>query len=78
MFCFGPVVQLATWHKPLDFCLMVGSDATTDTNTAAGWPVRSKLEYIKAEGVTCIPIVDVRIMLTEHYNFIYQLIYEGR
>ena len=40
--------------------------------------VRNKLESMEAEGVTCIPIEDVRIMLTEHCNFIYRLIYEGR
>jgi hypothetical protein len=40
--------------------------------------VREKLESMEAEGVTCIPIEDVRIMLSEHYNFMYQLIYEGR
>jgi transcription initiation factor IIE alpha subunit len=40
--------------------------------------VRNKLESMEAEGVTCIPIEDVRIMLTEYYNFIYRLIYEGR
>jgi hypothetical protein len=40
--------------------------------------IRDKLESMEAEGVTCIPIADVRIMLTEHYNFMYRLIYEGR
>ena len=40
--------------------------------------VREKLESMEAGGVTCIPIEDVRIMLSEHYNFMYQLIYEGR
>ena len=40
--------------------------------------VQEKLESMEAEGVTCIPIADVRIMLTEHYNFMYRLIYEGR
>jgi len=40
--------------------------------------VREKLESMEAEGVTCIPIADVRIMLNEHYNFMYRLIYEGR
>jgi hypothetical protein len=38
----------------------------------------SDYESMEAEGVTCIPIEDVRIMLTEHYNFMYRLIYEGR
>ena len=40
--------------------------------------VQEKLEGMEAEGVTCIPIADVRIMLTEHYNFMYRLIYEGK
>lgn len=40
--------------------------------------VREKLESMEEEGITCIPIADVRIMLTEHYNFMYRLIYEGR
>jgi hypothetical protein len=40
--------------------------------------VQEKLESMGAEGITCIPIEDVRIMLTEHYNFMYRLIYEGR
>jgi len=39
---------------------------------------REKLESMEAEGVTCIPIEDVRIILTEHYNFMYRLIYEVR
>jgi hypothetical protein len=39
---------------------------------------RERLESMEAEGVTCIPIADVRIMMTEHYNFMYRLIYEGR
>ena len=39
--------------------------------------VREKLDGMEAEGVTCIPIADVRIMLTDHYNFMYRLIYEG-
>ena len=33
-----------------------------------------KPERMEAEGVTCIPIDDVRIMLTKHYNLMYQLI----
>ena len=40
--------------------------------------IREKLERMEAEGVTCIPIADVRFMLTEQYNFMYRLIYEGR
>lgn len=40
--------------------------------------VCEKLESMEAEGVTCITIADVRIMLNEHYNFMYRLIYEGR
>jgi len=40
--------------------------------------IREKLESMEAEGVTCIPIADVRFMPTEHYNFMYRLIYEGR
>jgi hypothetical protein len=40
--------------------------------------VQEKLQNMEEEGVTCIPIGDVRIMLTEHYNFMYRLIYEGR
>jgi len=40
--------------------------------------IREKLESIEAEGVTCIPISDVRIILTEHYNLIYQIIYDDR
>jgi hypothetical protein len=40
--------------------------------------IREKLESMEAEGVTCIPIADVRFMLTEPYNFMYRLIYEGR
>lgn len=39
--------------------------------------VREKLDGMEAEGVTCIPIADVRFMLTEHYNFMYRLIYES-
>jgi hypothetical protein len=40
--------------------------------------VREMLEAMEADGISCIPIEDVRIILTEHYNFMYQLIYEGR
>jgi Zn-dependent membrane protease YugP len=40
--------------------------------------VREMLENMEAEGISCIPIEDVRIILTEHYNFMYQLIYAGR
>ena len=40
--------------------------------------IREKLERMEAEGVSCIPIADVRFMLTEQYNFMYRLIYEGR
>ena len=40
--------------------------------------IREKLENMEAEGVTCIPIADVRIILTEHYNLMHQLIYEAR
>ena len=40
--------------------------------------VQEKLESMETKGVTCIPIADVRIMLTGHYNFMYRLIYEGR
>ena len=39
---------------------------------------REKLEGMEAEGVTCIPISDVRIMLAGHYNLMHQLIYETR
>lgn len=39
--------------------------------------VRERLERMESEGVTCIPIADVRIMLTEHYNFMYRPVYEG-
>lgn len=38
--------------------------------------VREKLERMEAEGITCIPIGDVRIILTEHYNLMHRLIYE--
>jgi len=38
--------------------------------------VREKLESMEAEGITSIPIDDVLFMLTEHYNFMYQLICE--
>ncbi len=37
-----------------------------------------KLERMEAESVSCIPIADDRFMLTEQYNFMYRLIYEGR
>ena len=37
-----------------------------------------KLASMEAKGVTCVPISDVRIILTEHYNFMHQLIYETR
>ena len=40
--------------------------------------IREKLENMEAEGVTCVPISDVRIILTEHYNLMHQLIYETR
>ena len=40
--------------------------------------IREKLESMEAEGVTCVPISDVRIILTEHYNLMHQLIYEVR
>lgn len=40
--------------------------------------VREMLEAMEADGISCNPIEDVRIILTEHYNFMYQLIYEGR
>jgi len=30
------------------------------------------------EGVTCVPIQDVHIILNAHYNLMYQLVYEGR
>ena len=40
--------------------------------------IREKLESMEAEGVTCIPIADVRFMLTEHDNFMCRLIYGGR
>ena len=40
--------------------------------------IREKLERMEVEGVSCIPIADVRFMLTEQYNFMYRLIYEGR
>ena len=39
---------------------------------------REKLESIESEGVTCIPIEDLRIILNAHYNLMYQLVYEGR
>ena len=37
---------------------------------------QGKLDSMEAEGVTCIPIAEVRVMLTGHYNFMYRLIYE--
>ena len=40
--------------------------------------IRDKLESMEAEGVSCVPIEDVRIILTAHYNLMYQLVYEGR
>ena len=40
--------------------------------------IREKLENMEAEGVTCVPITDVRFILTEHYNLMHQLIYETR
>jgi hypothetical protein len=40
--------------------------------------IREKLENMEAEGVTCVPISDVRFILTEHYNLMHQLIYETR
>jgi hypothetical protein len=40
--------------------------------------VREMLENMEAQGISCIPIEDVRIILTEHYNFMYQLIYTAR
>jgi len=40
--------------------------------------IREKLERMEAEGVTYIPIADLRFMLTGHYNFMYRLICEGR
>jgi hypothetical protein len=40
--------------------------------------IREKLENMEAEDVTCVPITDVRIILTEHYNLMHQLIYETR
>ena len=39
---------------------------------------REKLESMEAEGVTCVPIEDVRIILNAHYNLMYQLVYEGK
>lgn len=39
--------------------------------------VRDKLDSMEAEGITCIPVGDVRLILTEHYNLMHQLIYEG-
>ena len=36
--------------------------------------IREKLEKLEAEGVTCVPISDVRFILTEHYNLMHQLI----
>ena len=40
--------------------------------------IREKLENMEAEGVTCVPIEDVRIILNAHYNLMYQLVYEDR
>ena len=40
--------------------------------------IQEKLDNMEAEGVTCIPIADVRVMLTGHYNFMYRLIYEDK
>jgi len=40
--------------------------------------VRAKLESMEEEGVTCIPIGDVRIILTEHYNLMHRIVYETR
>ena len=40
--------------------------------------IREKLENMEAEGVKCVPIEDVRIILTAHYNLMHQLIYETR
>jgi hypothetical protein len=40
--------------------------------------IREKLECMEAEGITCVPISDVRIILTAHYNLMHQLIYEAR
>jgi hypothetical protein len=40
--------------------------------------VRERLEAMEAQGITCIPIADVRMILTEHYNLMYLLIHEGR
>ena len=40
--------------------------------------IHEKLERMETEGVTCVPISDVRIILTEHYNLMHQLIYETR
>jgi len=40
--------------------------------------IREKLENMEAEGVKCVPIKDVRIILNAHYNLMYQLVYEGR
>jgi hypothetical protein len=37
-----------------------------------------KLGNLEAEGITCVPISDARIILTEHYNLMHQLIYEAR
>jgi transcription initiation factor IIE alpha subunit len=40
--------------------------------------IREKLESMEAEGIACIPISDVRIILNEHYNLMYQIIYDDR
>jgi len=39
---------------------------------------RDKPESMEVEGITCIPIDDVRIKQTEHYNIMCRLVYEGR
>lgn len=39
--------------------------------------VRDKLDSMEAEGITCIPVGDVRLILNEHYNLMQQLIYES-
>ena len=40
--------------------------------------IREKLESMEAEGITSVPIEDVRIILNAHYNLMYQLVYDGR
>jgi len=57
------------------------TDETTDQLAKIIGEMRETVqekESMEAEGITCIPIEDVRIMLTEHYNFMYRLIYEVR